>query len=335
MKKGPVFIILIILVILVIGGFLLFRSPSTEKESDKSEETTTTTLKTSSTTVTTNKPNNNTNTDFDSSNFSTDTQQAGDEDAEDAIITDVKSISNDDYISIEWTFESDSIPSSQAELLEGSNVIKVTINNLEEDNSGLSFGENLSVEDSVVSSVIRDIISGTGRSEYSVGIKQTTSFYLRTSSNKLILDVQEQEIEGQTDNYDNEFSKDQQEITSEVEGDVIWIDRLSFSNQGDVYKIVLDLGSSSSVVVPNVSADLLTSGPSNYEVRLVVENLYSDYIAGASGYSQDLTDDIVTKIAGNYSNNQSIYSVTLSKEAEYRIYATSSPAQLIIEVKRN
>jgi len=232
------------------------------------------------------------------------------------------------------TFEVESeeeFPYTVAELSSGSISLKIV--GVVEDSSGISPGNDADVTGSVVSRVFHEVTSQEKTSWYLVGIKEETGFYLHTLEDpkRIVLDVKEQEVEN-GDGQEFSFSTGPQSIDGDASGNVVKIDRLSYSNQGDVFRVIWRLGTIGTGSIPDATAEIV-----DYEggkaIKLVLKNIYNDFPAG-QGYDQTYTDRAVTGLIGNYSSNISSYHIKLSSQREFKLYFESAPTQLIVDVKR-
>lgn len=332
-----------VLIVATIVGFLYVMSRNKDKSEPQSglEETTqeTTTIDSDKTPeeieevdASEKESDSNAEETPDDTNFTTDDQEVGDETVEDAKVGKFSSTSYEGFFRVTFEITSDGeFPKATAEL--GSGSISLKIVGLTEDKSGISPGNDADVTGSVVSRIFHEVTSQEKTSWYLIGIKKETSFYLHTLEDpkRIVLDVQEQEVEN-GDGQEFAFSTDSQTIDGDASGNVVKIDGLSYSNQGDVFRIIWRLGTIGTGMIPDADAEII-----DYEggkaIKLVIKNIYNDFPAGG-GYDQTYTDRAVKGLVGSYSSNISTYHIKLSSQREYKLYFESAPAQLIIDVKR-
>jgi len=267
------------------------------------------------------------------SDFSQEIQTIGDESVDDVTISQIEQKSFTDFYRIIFTVESeDDFPMVTAELKAVSNLVLLQIYGISTDNSGITPGAGNDVTGSVVATVYHEITSVEKLAKYSIGIKETTGFYLHTLENpsRIVLDIEEQEItNGNGEEFS--FSTDDQTIEGDVSGNVISMAGISYTNAGSAYRIIFKLGTIDSGTIPSATAEIV-----NYEggkaVKLILSNMNSDF-AASSNYDQSFSDSRVLGMKGSFENNTSTYYIKTSGEREYQLYYRKAPAQILVDVK--
>lgn len=264
--------------------------------------------------------------------YSTENQEVGDEDVDGVAVSNIETNGFESFLRVTFTLENvEELPKVTAEYTGSS--ISLKIRGVDEDTSGISPGNDAEVNGSVVSTIFHEVTSEEKTSWYLIGLKEETGFYLHTLEDplRIVVDIEEKEVEN-GNGQDFAFSTGSQSVAGDASGNEITISGLSYSNQGDVFRVIYRLGSIGSGTIPNAEAEIV-----DYEggkaVKVVIKNIYSDFPAG-EGYDADYSDSAVTGQVGSYSSNQSTYYIKLSSEREYKLYYRSAPAQLIVDVRR-
>jgi hypothetical protein len=235
-----------------------------------------------------------------------------------------------------------SYPLVTATYNEDSNSIDLAFKGIVNDNSGLEFEVPQKVEGSVVTSITRRATSEEDVAKYTIGISESTGFYLHTLSdpNRIVVDIKETvptptpsvtttvTPTPDTDSGEkpaaphltNEFSQNKQYIVTTLTANTVSTPKYAFRDFGTYLKITYDLSGG----IPNVSAEL-----DGTDLIVVMSNR----ISSNKSTSVDINNGNVKTMDVVSSGNTTTYTLHLIKAADYRIYATESPAQFMIEVK--
>lgn len=344
-SKAPLFIVVVLVAISIFGFVFIFGKGSDEelKEADTQQEDQTESESESDSQseepseeieevdVTEKESDDNAEGAHDGS-FLTDAQEVGDGDVDGVTVAKIETKGFESFLRVIFTLEDvEDIPQVTAELI--SNSVSLKIHGVEKDNSGISPGNDAEVSGSVVSTIFHEVTSEERTSWYLIGLKESTGFYLHTFDDpiRIVIDIEEQEVEnGNVQEF--EFSTDPQSVTGDASGNEITISGLSYSNQGDVYRVIYRLGSIGTGTLPDAEAEIVDYDGGK-AVKVVIKNIYSDFPA-KEGYDVDYNDSAVKGQEGSFSSNFSTYYIKLTSEREYQLYYRSAPAQLIVDVRR-
>jgi hypothetical protein len=329
------------LILLSLGAFVVLATKNNKKQSENTNngeenQDTVATSSVEATVTTTTKSEENTPSEtgkVDHTLFTQNDQNVGDETVTGAKIQKVETSKEDGFYRITFPIDgSTSFPYATASIKTSSKLIQFTIKGIDSDNSGISVGNGQDITNSVVSTIFHEVTGEANTSKYSIGIKKTTNFYLHTLDNpqKIVLDIEEQTIDdGTTQTFS--FSQDPQSIVGDASGDVITVSGLSYSNQGDVFRILFRLGTTGTGTLPNVGASIV-----DYEggkaIKVEISNLSSDF-AAQNNYNQAMNDKSVSGMVGSFSSHVSTYYIKLKALHDYQLYYRTAPTQLIIDVK--
>ena len=334
-------IIIGVLIVLSLGAFVILATKNNKKQqsedinnSGESQNTASTSL--SETTIKTTTSDENTSSEtgkVDHTLFTQSDQNVGDETVTGSKIQKVETSQEDGFYRITFPIdEGTSFPYATASIKTSSKLIQFTVKGIDADNSGISVGNGKDVTNSVVSTIFHEVTGEANTSKYSIGIKKTTNFYLHTLDNpqKIVLDIEEQTIDDGTPQTFS-FSQDPQSITGDASGNVITVSGLSYSDQGDVFRILLRLGSTGTGTLPNASASIV-----DYEggkaIKVEISNLSSDF-AAQNNYNQAMNDKSVSGMVATYTSHVSTYYIKLKALHDYQLYYRTAPTQLIIDIK--
>jgi hypothetical protein len=338
--------VFVVLILVVIGGFIWLLGKFSKKGEKKQDQNTNQTEATTTTTTTQeiveeDTSNKDTEQTTDStaeaapkeSDFTKNNQQIGSDSVTDVKITGLTNQKYEGFYRITLSIETTGdFPLTTAVLQPTSNQITLSISGISEDKSGLTPGNRKDITESVVASIFREITSEQNTSKYIIGIKKLTGSYLHTldSPKRIVLDVQEQAVEN-GDGAAFAFSQEAQTITGDASGNVITISGLSYSSQSDAFRIIFRLGSVGTGTIPSATAEIVDYAGGK-AVKLEIFNLYSDF-PGKNNYNQTYNDKAVSALEGSFASNKSTYYIKLKSLRDYKLYYSTAPAQLIVDVK--
>lgn len=208
--------------------------------------------------------------------------------------------------------------------------IRVDLNGTTTDNSGIGYQKSRDVNKDGVIRLYHNVSSDQTEELYDIGVVSSTPFYLYVSETstgvwKVTLDVKypgASEVE--VDSGSGDFSKDEQTISGGGSSDGARVTSYSYNTSSGVLSLVFTVTGSSSKPVPSALAkyegDLLT---------LNFTSLVSDTIA-KDGADVSLPGGI--KMVAGMSGSSSTYTFE-GASREFRLSATTSPNQVVLEIR--
>ncbi len=280
--------------------------------------------------------------------YSTDAQSVGSQSSDTFTIEEYSVESYVDFFRFVFPVTSDGtakFPLTEATYAD--NEITLTFHGVSTDDSGLEEGKSQPVVSSVVTGLIHETALDETLSTYTITLSEEAGYFLHLleEPNRIIIDVKEpaaeeeeetppaeEEEEDTTDESEkptvktltNEFALTPQWIVSDVTGNVVQTTKYQFQDFGSYVRITYDLSGG----VPNVAAELKVDGDDNY-LEVVVSNRVTRNATSTVEINHGNVKTMEVVTAGNSSTHK----IHLNKASQYRIYATESPMQLMIEVK--
>ncbi len=223
----------------------------------------------------------------------------------------------------------------------GSNSIDLAFKGVINDNSGLEFEVPQKVEGSIVTSITRRATSEENVAKYTIGISEEAGFFLHslTDPNRVVVDIQEPAVtptpsvtttvtptpstsgeKPAAPHLTNEFSKDKQYIVTTLTTNTVSTPKYAFRDFGTYLKITYDLSGG----IPNVVGEI-----NGNDLIITMSNR----ITNNKTSTVEINNGNVTTMDVVSSGNTTTYTIHLVKASDYRIYATESPAQFMIEIK--
>lgn len=245
-----------------------------------------------------------------------------------------------------------SIPAVNANYRETVMEVELTFANTVEDESGILVGKFITIENSVLSSIVRSSKAKEGELVYQLKFNDLTKYSIQSEGDTLIIDFLELEPKALTTDptvspavtpadtatdkdTTEEDAKDKEEeksaevtptpapssdankgITSDVTGNVAGIKGFTYDDTVEkfIYKLRL-----SNNYLPNVTSSASTSGE-NYIVSVKIQNLAMDGVAKPP-YNSQIFDRVknVLGAEASFANNTSTYNFTLGEKGDYEI----------------
>lgn len=333
MKK---YIIYIILLLLIIGGLGIYIVSTNKGKEDskvgnskqvqevKKEEKKKESEKSSS------KPS----TSGDFSKFSVSRQEIGSLVSEDSVMIEkIKDSAEDGYHQFVFTVSGSETPLVSANYIGTAGAIKIQFSNVKEDNSGIPFQGERVIDKNGIIRIYRNVSGSEKKSYYDIGLSQSTPFRLwdRSGDNgkhEVILDVKypgEKMISGNLGS--TEFSTSEQSITGVGIDENASIISYEYSASGGILKFVLGVSADGDSPIPSAKAEY----DSNGDLVVVFDSLKLDRVGGSSrSYELPLGIKLDTLRSGN----STTYTFReLGEKSSYKLSASLSPNQVLIEIK--
>ncbi|MDD4382321.1 MAG: hypothetical protein PHE21_03195 [Candidatus Dojkabacteria bacterium] len=240
--------------------------------------------------------------------------------------------SNTGYHSFEFNLTGfgDNDPYVTAEYLADKGVIRVELNGIEDDNSGIGYQKERSINEEGIIRLYHAVTGDTNKEAYEVGLSQSTIFKLHLVSGdgrlKVVLDVKYPgEVESEIDLGSTEFSTELQEISGVTKTNTATVKSYSYSTSGGVLKFAWTVSATGDNPIPSVNA-----GYDGNVLVVTFESLSVDKVlAAVQGKSLpgSLTLDAVKSV------DSSVYSFQgLTSQRPFKLSATTSPNQVILEI---
>lgn len=254
------------------------------------------------------------------------------------VIEDVADITQSGYHEIVFTVNSTGdikvLPLVVVEPVLEKGVVRVTLNNIEKDSSGIPYQQSRDVNKGAIGGIYHAVTSKEKTSIYEVGIAGNNPFKLESNpleegrwsvSLKVAYDLK---YSAPTmDLGSTEFSSEQQDISGMTSSDGAKVTSYSYSVSGDTLRFVFSVASGTSNPVPTVSA----SYDDENILNVTFESLESDKV-NTWGKSITLPAGIVVDVSRSGEN--SVYRFGgIGGKNSFRLSASKSPNQVIVEIK--
>ncbi|MBN2100820.1 hypothetical protein JW710_02920 [Candidatus Dojkabacteria bacterium] len=276
----------------------------------------------------------------DMSKFSEQTQTVGNSSGKDSAEYDLMEINDtamDGYHRFEFVLESDEEDFAEVEatLVSSGGYIKIRLDRVTSDSSGIPYQGQRTINKDGVVKLYHAVTPNEAEEVYNIGIDSDTSFYLHQGEGlTVILDVK---YPGTSDENESavedpeEFSSGVQSLTgTNTTGDVR-IGSYSWGVEGSVLKFTWSTSSASGNPTPPTTAEYISA-----DKKIVVKfgNVQKDSVLGSDNVFEADLSSPVERVEGSKSGGDNVYEFILAKGTEYRIYRTTSPNQIVIEIKR-
>lgn len=325
---------LVLPLIVGVGIYFIFFNKQTPKTPDTNTNTSTNT-QTNNTNPPTNNSGGNTTTDT-MTGFSAEEQTVGSTSESKFTIADVSNTSKTGYHEFVFTLSSTGTdnPYVVATYRSDLGVIRIDLNNIEKDNSGIGYQKEVSINKEGVLRLYHNISSDQTEEIYDIGVSKSTSFKLTSekvgSDWNIKVGVQYPGENTATSEFDlgsTEFSKLAQSIKGVGADKDSSILSYTYGIASGTLKFVWNVDSTDTNPIPSVSAEYGT------ENKLVVtfDSVKTDkvYLA-VDGISLPGSLAMQTERAGE----KSIYTFYgLKAQVDYKLSGSISPNQVIVEIK--
>ena len=275
----------------------------------------------------------------DFSDFSEDTQTVGDSSDKASAEYTLASISDSqqsgfhrfifDLSSTETEFAS-----VEAQLVSSGGYIRVKLDRVTQDDSGIIYQGTREINEDGVLKLYHAVTPNESEEVYQVGISQDTTFYLHTDDGlKVVLDVK---YPGEVESGDGE--EDSMEFTTSATtlsgtntvGDARFVS-YSWSTESTLLKFIWGSSSASGNPTPPTTVAYNASAKT---VTVTFTDLQADAVIGSDGTFSSALSTIVDEVTGTRSGTTSTYVFDLNDESRYRIYRSTSPNQVVLDIER-
>lgn len=343
MGKGKKFFLFFLIALLIGGTIFYFRKVKNGKESGGGDSSNTSTTvdndkrtipnsKKDSSTSSGNKSGSNTES-TNLSGFSSSAQSVGSKSTDAFVIKSIKNADKDTYHEIVFALEGKSEPFVNVSYLPSANSIRVQLNQIEKDLSGIAHQSSRSIDLKGVSKIYRSVSGVEDEELYDIGVSSSTVF--RLESKKLENDIWNISVlvkypsgntsSGNVDLGSKEFSKNSQNIAGVGSEKNASIASYTFGRSGDVLKFVWNVTADGDTPIPSVEAGYKNG-------KLVVE--FADLVSDRVGGMSEITMSSSVKILPERNGQKSVYTFDgVEDGTEFRLSGGLFPNQVFLEIK--
>ena len=223
-------------------------------------------------------------------------------------------------------------PKVTAEYVSSSNVVKISLENIVKDSSGIAFQDSVDINKEGVVRIYHNISGNDVVSVYDIGVSKTPVYYLQIADNgtnkwKITLDVKYPGAVAQTGldlGTSNTFSQTKQSITGAKSAEGAILSRYSYYAASGVLTVVFEVTGSAEKPVPTCYAEYASG-----KLNLVFEDLSSNVFG--NGFSGELPS--VGNVTMNKVGNKSTFVFNGVTNKDFKLYGTTNPNQVILEIK--
>jgi hypothetical protein len=222
------------------------------------------------------------------------------------------------------------LPNVNAEYRSDLSAIRVIVNSLNDDKSGIGFQDSVDINKNGVTRLYHAVTGVAGTGTYDVGLAKATDFYLYTkdiSSGvwEVYLDVKYpgSVSSGAIDLGSTTYSKNKQTISGAKTADGAASSGYSYNSEAGVFQIVFNVQGSATKPIPDTYAEY--SGGKLQMVFTDIQDIFG------SNKQYDLPTVGTMRIVR--SGNVSTYIFDGVTNKDFKLYGTQGPNQVILEIK--
>ncbi len=269
------------------------------------------------------------------SGFSEDDQTVGEESSAKFTIDEISNASHTGYHAFVFVLSSTSeeAPYVNASYKSNLGVIRVDFNQIEDDNSGLGYQKEVSINKDGITRLYHNVSSDQTEELYDIGVSKQTPFKLvsEEDDNSWIITIYVQypgeTSDSDTDAGSTEFSTQAQSITGVDASKGATISSYTYGISGGVLKFVWNVSSTDANPIPSVNAEY--DSENHLVVRFTSLKTDKVYLA-VDGISLPGNLAMQTEKPGD----ATIYTISgFSSAQEYKLSAGTSPNQVILEIE--
>ena len=206
-------------------------------------------------------------------------------------------------------------------------VIRVELNSIDSDKSGIGYQKERAINKEGIVRLYHAVTSTADKEIYDIGLAKSTIFKLYKQSGdgqlKVILDVKYPgEVTSTIDLGSTEFSTELQDISGIADAT---IKSYSYSSSGGILKFVWSVTAEGENPIPSVTGEYLDDNT----LSIKFTSLTLDRVVKAAG---NLTLPTGITIDSSKEGSASIYNFIVGSKKEYKLSATTSPNQVILEI---
>lgn len=222
----------------------------------------------------------------------------------------------------------------EVQLVSSGGYIRVLLDRVTEDTSGLIYQGTRDINKEGVLKLYHAVTPNESEEVYQIGISSDTPFYLHSESGlKVVLDVKYPGAPTDTGSAEDPmvFTTSETTLTGTNTASDVRLTNYSWSTESSVVKFIWGTSSASGNPTPptNVKYNALAK-----TVTVNFTGILSDAVIGSDGtFSTDLST-VIDEVTGSRSGTTSTFAFHLNKESRYRIYRSSSPNQVVLDIER-
>lgn len=273
-------------------------------------------------------------TDF--SNFSEETQSISAQDgAAQYSLTSILDTEMNGYHRFQFTFDSSSSspPAFEAKLVSSGGYIRVWMNNVTSDSSGIAYQTSRNIDTEGIIRIYHAVTPIQTEEVYQIGIVSDTVFYVhKGDGNSVLVDVKYPGEAEDGDAVEDPDAFTDQTVTlgdTNASGDVRIVG-YAWSASGGVLTFAWNTSVASGNPIPPTKAEYSDADDT---VTVTFTNLGGDTILGSGGTFETGLSSTVAKVTGTKTASSSVYTFHLSGDSTYRIYRSLSPNQVVLEIQ--
>lgn len=273
--------------------------------------------------------------DTDFSTFSTEEQTVGEESEAEFAITNLENTSEDGYHEFVFTLESeqDDQPFVTAKYMPSTGVIRLDFQGISGDDTGIGYQQEERIDENGILRIYHNVSAQQDQELYDIGVSKKTPFKLITESQEdgkwsVILQIK---YPGETsldaDFGSDEFSAEDQSILGLGAEQGASIISYTYGNPGGILKMIWNVSSDGDNPIPSVEASYNEDG----DLIVTFESLEIDRVAN---FSETLTLSSGITATPERTGETTVYRFTgMSEDSEFRLSASLSPNQVILEIR--
>ena len=268
--------------------------------------------------------------------YSNNSQSVGEDTEELFTLSDVEILKGEDVIEIVYSLSGDNMTEDSSIPVSAVNksslgAMEIVLKNVNSDSTGMTYDQSIDINREGITRFTK-VVSGVENSlKYTLGFTDSLDYYLyepevsgSTLTVKLTIKYPGGEIS--MDEYGTtEFTSEDIIVESSTADNGVRISGYTYSTSGGVLRFIMKTSTNTGSPIPSFESNLADG-----VLTVVFSSLNADVIYSATEGNVTLPGGIVLDISR--SGSQSIYEF-VGVGTEYRIYGTTSPNQVIVEVK--
>jgi hypothetical protein len=222
----------------------------------------------------------------------------------------------------------------EAQLVSSGGYIRLRLDRVTDDNSGIIYQGTRDINQEGVLRLYHAVTPNESEEVYQIGISQDTTFYLHSMDGlKVVLDVKYPGTVADTGDAEDSMAFTTVATTlsgTNTAGDVRFVS-YSWSTESTVVKFIWGTSSATGNPTPPTS---VTYNAAAKTVTVTFTGVQSDSVIGSDGTFSAPLSTIVDEVTGSRTGTTSTYVFHLNGESRYRIYRSSSPNQVVLDIER-
>ena len=269
------------------------------------------------------------------SGFSKEDQTVGEESSAKFTIEEISNKTHSDYHEFVFVLSSTSEEAPYVNVSYKSNlgVIRVDFNQIEDDNSGIGYQKEVSIDKEGITRLYHNVSSDQTEELYDIGVSKETPFKLVSEEDgtnwivTIYVQYPGEVSDSETDSGSTEFGTQAQSITGVDASKGATISSYTYGISGGILKFVWNVSSTDTNPIPNVTAEY--DSENHLVVRFTSLKTDKVYLA-VDGISLPGNLAMQTEKPGD----ATIYTISgFSSVREYKLSASTSPNQVILEIE--